>query len=379
MSNLLILSLYSIWFIAIENSNFLSFCQVITESPKEIFNSQITDNSVKSHNIQDDLPYGFVRDASVDYTSYIQNAISRYDEIIFPGFPLLINDTGLKIGSNKTISFLPGSELRLKPTFKGRYNILSLRNVKNVTLKNPVINGVKAAHLGNEGEWGMGIGIYGSSNITLINPKVYNCWGDGIYIGTENMLPSKNILIQNAFLKGNRRDGISIISVIGLRLENLYAAYSNGTLPMCGINFEPNNPSNELKNIVVTNPRTEYNGGRGIQVGIRMMLGGGDKKIDITIINPVDISAGDNAMKISCKRKSGIIGGSISGTVKIINPTWNKTLSGRPLLMMVDQPNLKTYISSPNVMNSSGKILNPSESIALLNRTVTKGQFILAN
>lgn len=329
------------------------------------------------HNIQSDLPRNFVRDGSVDYTNYMQNAIAQHSDIIFPGFPILINDDGLEIGSNKTITFLPGSELRLKPTSKGKYVIIRIKNATNVTLKNPVIKGDKLSHLGSDGEWGMGIGIYGSNNITLINPRVFNCWGDGIYLGTSSKVTNRNVSITNAYLMGNRRDGISIISVVGLKLENAYAAYSNGTLPMTGINFEPNSATDELKNIIVSNPRTEYNGGRGIQVAIRQLLGGGHKNIDITIIKPIDISAKTNAVKVSCKRKSEDEGGSVSGSVRIINPSWKKTRSGIPLLVSVDQPNLKTIITSAKVTNLKGGLLTSGSTNSLLKRGVYKGDCII--
>ncbi|MBC7913375.1 MAG: right-handed parallel beta-helix repeat-containing protein [Pyrinomonadaceae bacterium] len=321
------------------------------------------------HNIISDLPVGYVKDGSADYTIYIQRAIDRYDDLIFPAFPLLVNDSGLNIGSNKTLTFLKGSELRLKPSSKKSYNIISLKGVSNVTISNVVIKGDRYSHIGNEGEYGMGIAIRGSRNINIFNSRISDCWGDGIYIGQErsNNAP-KDILIKDAYLRSNRRDGISIISVDGLVLENVYAGYQDGTKPMCGINFETNNPDCEIRNVSVINPRTENNQGSGIQIGLRTLLGGNAKKIDVKIINHIDIGSGSFAVKIACNRKTGAYAGSVGGLITIINPSWNKTLSGQPLAFITDQPDLKVKISSPKVKNSKGSTLNPLEIKAVLSK-----------
>src|SRR5690606_10164196 len=93
----------------------------------------------KAFKLEDMLPEGYVKDASEDYTRFIQLAVSKYKEIVFPPFPLLINDSGIKLQSGQKITFLEGSELRLKPTEKGKYAIINIRNISNVVLVNPVI------------------------------------------------------------------------------------------------------------------------------------------------------------------------------------------------------------------------------------------------
>ena len=147
------------------------------------------------YKLEDSFPSGYVKDGSVDYTSVIQAVIDRYPNVVFPNFPLLINDTGLKVPSNRSITFLEGSELRLKPSSKANYDMIVMRSASNVTLYNPVLIGDRYKHLGTSGEWGMGISINGSSNITIVNPKAREMWGDGIYIGPDNGVISRNITI----------------------------------------------------------------------------------------------------------------------------------------------------------------------------------------
>jgi hypothetical protein len=331
-----------------------------------------------SYYLENSLPSGYVKDGSKDYTSYIQAAVTKYPNIVFPGFPILVNDTGFKVGSNKVITFLPGSEIRLKGTSHDTYTIMNVYEATNVTLYNPVVIGDRDSHIGTSGEHGIGIGIRGSSNVTVYSAKVTNCWGDGIYIGQGGGKNCKDIIIKDAYLRKNRRDGISIIGVDGLLLDNLYAGYSDGTTPMSGINFEPNDTSNEIKNVIINNPKTEYNGSNGIQIGTRNMLGTVNKQSDITIINHIDIGSPRYALKMMCNSETGATA-KMTGFVKIVNPNWQKTLTNRPLYLSSNQPGLKTSVSSAEVMNTSGSILSTTATYTLLMKEARGGVLTVTN
>jgi len=306
----------------------------------------------KSFYLEEALPEGYVTDGSKDYTSIIQSVLNKYDDIVFPAFTLQVNDKGLQITSNKSIVFLEGSQIRLKPTNLDTYNIIDIEGAKNVTLYNPVVIGDRYKHLGEGGEAGVGIGIRGSSDITLINPNVRECWGDGIYIGQVNNRGfSKDITITNAYLKRNRRDGISIISVNGLRLDSPYAGYSDGTSPMCGINFEANNTYCEMKDILITDPLTVKNEGNGIQMGFKRMLGDGNKEIDITIINHKDVDSRVRSFKAACNSNTN---DNMSGTINVINPKWHLPKLGYPLYFSTNQPDISLNIDSPEVIDEEG-------------------------
>jgi len=82
------------------------------------------------------LPAGYVKDGSRDYTSYLQAAINKYSNLVFPAFPIMVNANGLTIPSNKTITFLTGSTIVFKPTLLATYNILKISGSTNVTLYN---------------------------------------------------------------------------------------------------------------------------------------------------------------------------------------------------------------------------------------------------
>lgn len=319
-----------------------------------------------SHYLVNSLPSGYVKDGSKDYTSYVQAAVTKYSNIVFPAFPILVNDNGINIGSNKVITFPSGSQLRLKSSSKANYSILRISNASNVILYNPVIVGDRYNHSGTSGEWGMGIGLYAASNVTIYSPKVTNCWGDGIYIGQLNSSNSKNIIIKDAYLSKNRRDGISIISVDGLLLDNIYAGYSDGTLPKTGINIETNNKDCVVRNVRINNPRTENNGAMGIMINLRTMLSGTSKSSEVTITNHYDTGSPRYALKVSTQSDS--YPGKLSGYVNVINPSWQKTSleTGAPIWLGANHANYKINISSPEWMTTRGSMLSYIDTYNLL-------------
>jgi hypothetical protein len=326
------------------------------------------------YNIQNSLPSDFVKDGSVDYTKYVQDAISHHDSIVFPSFPILINDSGLTIGSNKVLTFLNGSKILLKSSQKTGYYILLIKNATNVTVNNAVIVGDRDTHIGKQGEWGMGLGIISSSNIVINNPNITDCWGDGIYLG-ETGKPNTNITISNAYIKNNRRNGISVISVNGLKLISPYLGFENGTAPMSGIDLEPNGPQDELKNIEITDPVTENNKGEGILMFLDRMYSDTDKDVSITINNHKDNGSSSGFRVICNKLKPST--GKIGGTIITYNPSWKKN-TRKPLdATDIVNPNLQIVIKGAIIDNKGVSARNAN---SFLKKAVSaKGNFKITN
>ncbi|SFT01736.1 Right handed beta helix region [Porphyromonadaceae bacterium NLAE-zl-C104] len=234
------------------------------------------------------LPPNYVTNASVDYTAYIQKAIDENKRLIMPDFPILINTKGLKLRNDQDILFQNNSLLKIEPNNLTHYNIIDIRDVQNVTLYNPKLEGDKYTHKGNKGEWGMGINISGGIDITIINPIIKKCWGDGIYIGKSGSRVSKNITISGGWIDDNRRNGISVISVESLSITNLVISNTFGTLPMAGIDFEPNKNSEELKDIHLDKVTSYNNEKTGFLIYLGSMLGKESKNINLSINNSRD-------------------------------------------------------------------------------------------
>src|SRR5690606_9796269 len=121
-------------------------------------------------------------DCKGDCTSLLQNLIYKYKKVILPNFSITINKMGVTLPSNCEIFFQPKSVLIMEANNQTNYQVLRIHNVENIKLFNPTIIGDKRNHIGYKGEWGMGISIKSSKNITILNSKISECWGDGIYI-----------------------------------------------------------------------------------------------------------------------------------------------------------------------------------------------------
>jgi len=240
------------------------------------------------------LPKNYVKDGTIDYTSYIQQAIEAHKNVIMPDFPLMT--TGIFPQSNSQIYFQKKSALIMKPTADIRYRIIALHAVENVKIYNPRLIGDRDKHLGSKGEWGIGIDIRGSRNLEIYNINISDCWGDGIMIvktinntrsgiAKEKLFEVEKIKIIGGIINNVRRNGISIQGGKDMVIKDLLIANINGTNPMAGIDIEPNDNLNVLENITISNLKIN-----NTNVGIDLHLGNYGSK---TILKSTAISCSD--------------------------------------------------------------------------------------
>ena len=155
-------------------------------------------------------------------------------------------EDGLLIEDN-TCLILNGT-LTLTPNSFTNYQIIRVCG-KNIQLKGSgSIVGDKNIHSGLKGEWGMGIYIYQSSNVSISNLKISNCWGDCIYVGYK----SNKIVIDNCELYESRRQGISITDGSNIVIKKCKIYNIFGTLPGFGIDVETNKNC-KIENVVIDN------------------------------------------------------------------------------------------------------------------------------
>jgi len=345
---------------------------------KIIVNQKVEELDTTFYDLTNSLPPGHAKDGSVDYSEILREAISQHPKVMFPNFPVLVNHRGISIGSHKTLLFQEKSELILAPNDQPAYNILQLRRVENVTIINPKITGDKDKHLGKDGQWGFGIGIFSAENINIINPVINSCWGDGIYIGKSSdvLTPSRNISIVNATLVNNRRNGISVISVDGLTINKAYIAFTEGHNPMNGIDIEPNGYQDEIRNVKLNNVTTESNKGGGILVYLCSMYGGGEKVIDIEVNDHIDINSKHGLRIMSYKLKPEL-SGIVKGNIKVNNALWKRN-SGDPVnLSHLRDKSVKVQFNSPRIQTSTGRILSKRKSGDLIKSANTSQSTIV--
>ena len=195
-------------------------------------------------------------DTAISISSYKENKVTyRMDNIY-------LNLNNSKIKMYGTLD---------NPISDYRYYIFKIDDVKNVSISNGIIVGDRKSHdysithpdadILNTHEWGMGINIKDSKNVTIKGLEIYDTTGDGIRIQDGMSFDSdtcsevnntNGIYLKNNKIHGVRRDGITIIAgsnieITGNEIYNIGGNYNHldgttktGTDPRAGINLERN-------------------------------------------------------------------------------------------------------------------------------------------
>ena len=116
-------------------------------------------------------------------------------------------------------------------------------------------------------EWRMPLSLQGCRNVKVYGLTLRDSGGDGIIVGRGGARAySQNIHIKDVVCDNNYRQGISVISVEGLLVENCVFQNTWGTPPSAGVDLEPDTPDERLRDIVFRNCLFADNYGDGIEV-----------------------------------------------------------------------------------------------------------------
>jgi len=294
------------------------------------------------------LPKNYVLDGTIDYTDFIQKGLINYRSVKMPNFPILINPKGLKIYSKSDIFFQKNSSIIMLANNLPAYVMLDITGQDNIKVYNANLLGDRFRHKDVKGEWGIGIRIIDSHNIVFYNPRIKNTWGDGVYIGDNNSndIYNKNIFIFNCFIDRSRRNGISITSAKNVYIQGGKIFGSNGTMPMSGLDIEPNNILNTINNININNLKTSNEGS-----GIIISLGKFKEKIgevNIAIKGHVD-DGGYSGLYIP---NLDVGNGQLQGAISIRNSTYmNNKANG----IFIEN---YAALNTPKILISDSKIIN---------------------
>jgi hypothetical protein len=217
------------------------------------------------------LSWGFDEENS---TQAIQSAInSGADTVLIPnvGKPWYVDP--IVLTSEQTLILEEGVTISArKGSFLGRHNYLfSAVNEKHISIigYGAIVEMRKADYRKKpyeKSEWRHKISLKGCSDVLIEGMTIRSSGGDGIYIGRGQgeIRYCENVIVKNLLLEDHYRQGISVVSVQNLLIENVKIYDTGGTAPSSGIDFEPNNPSERLSNCVVRNCEIQKNGGAGI-------------------------------------------------------------------------------------------------------------------
>lgn len=148
--------------------------------------------------------------------------------------------------------------LKVKPTDSAAYACLTVKDAENVVITGGNIIGDVDEHTGTTGEYGFGIMVDASKDVTIDDIRISKCWGDCIDLRSPSSWVSppksenQNIKILNCVLSDSRRQGISVESGIGVIIENCTITGIRGTNPQSGIDIESNGEE-ITENIVISN------------------------------------------------------------------------------------------------------------------------------
>lgn len=216
-----------------------------------------------------------------DATESIQSAIeSGTEEVVIPnvGSPWVVRP--IKLRSGLRLLIMPGVVIEAKKgEFKGRNDsLISAVDAENIEILGygAVLRMHKRDYqdkmLYEPAEWRMVISLRGCKNVKIEGVRCESSGGDGIYIGsTENRNYCEDVVIRNVVCYNNHRQGISVISAKNLVIENCRLADTWGTPPQAGIDFEPNNASEFLTEIVMRNCLIFSNRGPGILIYLKKL------------------------------------------------------------------------------------------------------------
>jgi polygalacturonase len=116
-------------------------------------------------------------------------------------------------------------------------------------------------------EWRMTLSLRGCTDVNVCGLTLRDSGGDGIYInGGSTQKHCRNIHLKDVVCDNNYRQGISIISVDGLLVENCTFNNTWGTPPSSGVDIEPDSPEQRVRDVVFRNCSFEDNYGDGIEV-----------------------------------------------------------------------------------------------------------------
>ena len=217
---------------------------------------------------------------------------------------------------NVTIQFQSGVELEALPNALGQFeSLLNIRACNNILIDgNGATLRIDKSQYPSNSEFRHCIITRGPSNVTIQDLTLTGAAGDGIEVAPdfvvdvndvdgdgdvtdiEPVVPSRNITLTNLTCDANNRQGMSVISVIGLTVTNCTFSNTAGTEPESGVDFEPFKRYQVMQNILLTGCTFSGNNGNGIQFG-GVDINAQSPPSSIVIENATVSSNGQNASR----------------------------------------------------------------------------------
>jgi parallel beta-helix repeat protein len=224
------------------------------------------------------IRFGAKGDGRTDDTAAIQEAVKAVagtgGTLTIPPGTYLINPVanlraGIRLGSDMTLDLEPGAVLQALPTSVSDYSILLASGVRNVTIRGGTLIGNRNNNtITDPYEAGFGVELANCQHVVVEGTQLKDFWADGCYVTNH----AKDITLCNIVATGNRRNGLSVVSVDGMVVRGCTFSHSTGSIEDgafangSGIDLEPN-LGETVANVQITGCLVSSNPSVGIAVG----------------------------------------------------------------------------------------------------------------
>jgi parallel beta-helix repeat protein len=225
------------------------------------------------------LDYGAVGDGVADDTAAINAALaaavalggSGAKAVVPPGTYRINTDYaaghGIRLRSGVRLVFEPGAILQAIPTANPVGAVIYGLGVSDCIVEGGEVVGERDGHLDVTGEHGMGVRLDSCTRVTLRDMRIRDCWGDGVYVGSQSGGASnQDTHIENVEVLRARRNGISIVDGVRGTIRDCRLLETNGIAPQAGIDFEPAGGVRTATDWLVTGCHFEDNAERGLTI-----------------------------------------------------------------------------------------------------------------
>jgi hypothetical protein len=247
----------------------LGACVISLEAPAQLKASHGCAKPPTSSFVVNVKDEGAKGDGRTDDTAAIQAAIHKIagtgGTVLVPDGTYMVDAVGekrLTLKRDMTLKLSNDAKLKAIPNASETYTVLDISGVSNVTVIGGTLEGEREEHMGNSGEWGMGIRIDRSAeHITISGVISKKMWGDGFYVDGATEVKFCSVIADN-----NRRQGLSIIEADRLFVKNSTFKNTRGTPPSAGIDLEPDTPKQKITNVGIYDSQFIDNAGAGILI-----------------------------------------------------------------------------------------------------------------
>ncbi len=240
------------------------------------------------------VSYGY---SAVDATTFVQAALDdpTADTVILDAAPGVWRTRALQLRrTGLVLVFEPATRLEDVPGALGQFE--SLMRIIGVSGVRILGNGAtiaidKSLYPANS-EFRHCIQTSGAVDVVISNLTLTGAAGDGVEVSAQYVsdgaggfaptVPSRNVRLSGLTCTANNRQGCSVISVIGLLIENCTFSNTQGTLPEAGVDIEPFQPYQFVQNVVIRNSTFSGNHGSGILVAL-IDLNSASPPVDILV------------------------------------------------------------------------------------------------